>query len=339
MEIHTDISLKNYTTMKLGGNARFIADIHTPEDVATACQNAKKQNIPIFVLGGGSNTIVKDSGYNGLVLRNKILGRTIIAEDSSTVTYDVGAGESWDSFVQETVKNHLSGVEAMSGIPGTCGAAPVQNIGAYGQELADTFISLTAYDKKQRMAVTLDADACHFSYRSSIFRTTEVDRYIILSIRMRLYKNPPTPPFYAALEKYFNEHAISVYTPEVIRDAVLAIRKDKLPDPTVLPNAGSFFKNAVVEDWQYNDLLKEYPDMPSFDMPNKTHKIPTGWLIEQAGLKGSEFYGMKVHDKNALVLINASATSYSDLDAARMRIINTVRDKFRITIEQEPLEI
>jgi UDP-N-acetylmuramate dehydrogenase len=154
-----------------------------------------------------------------------------------------------------------------------------------------------------------------------------------------LYKAAPQPPFYAAIQDYFDAHDITIYTPQIIREAVIDIRKNKLPDPTVTPNTGSFFKNAIVEDWQLTDLRKEYPDIPTYDMPDGRYKVPTGWLIEQAGYKGKSLHGIHVHDKNALVLINESATSYDDLAQAREEIMGAVRDKFRITIEQEPLEI
>jgi UDP-N-acetylmuramate dehydrogenase len=234
---------------------------------------------------------------------------------------------------------NLSGIEAMSAIPGTTGAAPVQNVGAYGQEIADTLISLEAYDRDTDSFVTLQNEACKFSYRQSIFRGEAAGRYVITSVTLTLYKAAPQPPFYAAVQTYFDEHSITMYTPQIIRDAVIAIRSEKLPDPTVLPNTGSFFKNAVIEDWQLADLKKAYPDIPAYDMPDGHFKIPTGWLIEQVGFKGKTLHGMRVHDKNALVLINESAKSYNDLAAARDEIIGKVRDTFRITIEQEPLEL
>jgi UDP-N-acetylmuramate dehydrogenase len=164
-------------------------------------------------------------------------------------------------------------------------------------------------------------------------------RYVILNITLRLYKTAPEPPFYKAVQDYFDTHNITIYTPQIIREAVVAIRTEKLPDPSVAPNAGSFFKNAIVEDWQLTDLKNQYSDIPTYDLADGRFKIPTGWLIEQAGFKGKALHGMRVHDKNALVLINESASSYADLAAARDEIMGAVRDKFRITIEQEPLEI
>lgn len=339
MEIHTNIPLKNYTTMRLGGNARFMTDVHTPEDVATIYRNAAVQKLPIFVLGGGSNIIVHDDGFAGIVMRNRIPGFTVVREDSQSTTIRIGSGELWDSVVQRTVDMNLTGIEAMSAIPGTAGAAPVQNVGAYGQEIADTLLSLEAYDSQTGSFVSLQNSDCRFSYRHSIFRGDAAGRYVITSITLRLYKAAPQPPFYAALQAYFDTRGTALFTPQVIRDAVTAIRADKLPDPAKLPNTGSFFKNAIIETWQLPDLKNEYPDMPTYDMPDGRIKVPSGWLIEKTGLKGQLLHGMRVHDKNALVLINESAASYADLAAARDEVIGAVRDQFHIMIEQEPLEI
>lgn len=339
MDVHTNIPLKNYLTMKLGGNARFMTTATSKEELAQACRNAKQQNIPFFILGGGSNIIAKDDGFNGLVIQNRIQGFDILADTPSAMTVQIGAGENWDAIVAHTVDLGLSGIEAMSAIPGTTGAAPVQNVGAYGQEIADTFVSLEAYDSYEDSFVVLTSTDCGFSYRHSIFRAEQAGRYAIASITLTLYKAAPQPPFYAAVQAYFDQNGITLYTPKTIRDAVIAIRAEKLPDPAVRPNTGSFFKNAVVEDWQLEELKKEWPNIPSYDLGDKKFKVPTGWLIETVGMKGSLIHGMRVHDKNALVLINESAKSYQDLVAARTEIIGKVRDTFRITIEQEPLEI
>ncbi|HEV7952131.1 MAG TPA: UDP-N-acetylmuramate dehydrogenase [Candidatus Saccharimonadales bacterium] len=339
MEIHTNIPLKNYTTMQLGGNARFMVDAHTPAEIAELSRNAKAQNLPLFILGGGSNVIVHDEGFSGLVIRNRIPGFEVIESNSSHTLLRIGAGENWDDVVKRTVDMNLSGIEAMSAIPGTTGAAPIQNVGAYGQEIADTLISLEAYDTINDTFVVLQNQDCGFSYRHSIFRGDAAGRYIVTSITLQLYKSPTQPPFYKALEEYFTANGITLFTPQIIRDAVIKIRSDKLPDPKITPNTGSFFKNALVEEWQLNELKAEYPGMPSYAMPDGNFKIPSGWLIEQAGLKGKTLHGMRVHDKNALVLINESATCYQDLADARDEISGAVRDQFRIAIEQEPLEI
>ena len=325
--------------MKLGGNARFMTEVRTPEEVVEAYRNAKAQSLPVFVLGGGSNVIAKDEGFNGLIIRMRIPGFSVIADDLNSTTVQIGAGEEWDSVVKRTVDMRLSGIEAMSAIPGTAGAAPVQNVGAYGQEIADTLVSLVAYDTQADSFVTLLNENCEFSYRQSIFRDSQIGRYIIVSITLKLSKNLPQPPFYDALQAYFDQHDVHIFTQETIRNAVIDIRSSKLPDPKLLPNSGSFFKNAIVEDWQLAELKNANPDMPTYDMGDGRFKVPSGWLIEQAGLKGQVLHGIRVNDKNAVVLINESATGYHDLAEARNEIINTVRDKFKIQIEQEPLEV
>ena len=339
MEVKTAISLKQYTTMQLGGQARFMAHATTVDDVKRIYAEAKLRHLPVFVLGGGSNVITRDEEYRGIILRNQIPGFKVIDQNSSTTTIQVGAGEVWDTVVERVVAMGLSGIEAMSGIPGTAGAAPVQNVGAYGQEIADVLVSLKAFDTRSEQVVTLSAKDCEFSYRHSIFRGSERGRYCILTITIKLYHRPPKPPFYVGLQRYLDQHNVTSYTPVVLRQAVLAIRQDKLPDPAVRPNAGSFFKNSLIEPWQLRELRQEYPDMPCYEMPGKLCKVPTGWLIEQAGLKGALLHGIRVHDKNALVLINESASSYADLAAAREEIVQTVYDKFHIQIVQEPLEL
>jgi len=325
--------------MKLGGEARYMATADSASDVVSLYRNARKENLPIFVLGGGSNVITHDEVFEGIVLLNKIKGFEVISETDETTDVKIGAGEVWDEVVEKAIELGLQGIEAMSGIPGTAGAAPVQNVGAYGQEIADTLISLEAYDSKTDTIVTISADECDFSYRNSIFRDKEKGRYCILNITLRLNKAEPKPPYYASLQKYIDENDIREVNLSVIRVAVLNIRSEKLPDPAELPSAGSFFKNALVEKWKLEELQKEYSDIPNYAMSNGRYKIPTGWLIDKAGLRGYRSHGMRVYEKNALVLVNDSATGYDDLAAIREEIVQIVFDKFGIKIEQEPLEL
>ena len=339
MDVMTNISLKQYTTMKLGGEARYMATADSASDVVSLYRNARKENLPIFVLGGGSNVITHDEVFEGIVLLNKIKGFEIISETDETTDVKIGAGEVWDEVVEKAIGLGLQGIEAMSGIPGTAGAAPVQNVGAYGQEIADTLISLEAYDSKTDTIVTISADECDFSYRNSIFRDKEKGRYCILNITLRLNKAEPKPPYYASLQKYIDENDIREVNLSVIRVAVLNIRSEKLPDPAELPSAGSFFKNALIEKWKLEELQKEYSDIPNYAMSDGRYKIPTGWLIDKAGLRGYRSHGMRVYEKNALVLVNDSATGYDDLAAIREEIVQIVFDKFGIKIEQEPLEL
>lgn len=316
-----------------------MATADSASDVVSLYRNARKENLPIFVLGGGSNVITHDEAFEGIVLLNKIKGFEIISETDETTDVKIGAGEVWDEVVEKAIGLGLQGIEAMSGIPGTAGAAPVQNVGAYGQEIADTLISLEAYDSKTDTIVTISADECDFSYRNSIFRDKEKGRYCILNITLRLNKAEPKPPYYASLQKYIDENDIREVNLSVIRVAVLNIRSEKLPDPAELPSAGSFFKNALVEKWKLEELQKEYSDIPNYAMSDGRYKIPTGWLIDKAGLRGYRSHGMRVYEKNALVLVNDSATGYDDLAAIREEIVQIVFDKFGIKIEQEPLEL
>ena len=339
MDVMTNISLKQYTTMKLGGETRYMATADSASDVVSLYRNARKENLPIFVLGGGSNVITHDEVFEGIVLLNKIKGFEVISETDETTDVKIGAGEVWDEVVEKAIGLGLQGIEAMSGIPGTAGAAPVQNVGAYGQEIADTLISLEAYDSKTDTIVTISADECNFSYRNSIFRGKEKGRYCILNITLRLNKAEPKPPYYASLQRYIDENDIREVNLSVIRVAVLNIRSEKLPDPAELPSAGSFFKNALVEKWKLEELQREYSDIPNYAMSDGRYKIPTGWLIDKAGLRGYRSHGMRVYEKNALVLVNDSATGYDDLAAIREEIVQIIFDKFGIKIEQEPLEL
>lgn len=338
-KIHTDVSLKKYTTMRLGGHAKFMAEASSSDDLANICRKAHTEKTPIFILGQGSNVIAHDEGYNGIVIINRIPGLEIITDNNEYIDVKIGAGEDWGTVVKRAVDLNLSGIEAMSGIPGTAGAGPVQNVGAFGQEICDTLISLTAYDIPNDCFVELSNEDCEFSYRHSIFRGSQKGRYAITSIVLRLSKSSPRPPFYSAIQKQLDDQNIDTVTSKIISDIVLAIRKDKLPNPSEKPNSGSFFKNSIVEKDKLESIKAEFPDVPFFDMPDGKFKIPTGWLIEKVGLKGQLLYGMKIHDKNALILINESANGYSDLAKAREEIIKLVHKTFGITIEQEPLEI
>lgn len=341
MNVKTNIPLSTLTTMRLGGSANYVIEVTSDEDLREVYKKSKQSGQPAYIIGGGSNLIAHDEGFSGTIIHNKIMGIEVTNDNAQATTVTVGAGEIWDDFVKQMVERNLSGIEAMSGIPGTVGAAPVQNIGAYGQELADTFVSLAAYDTQNDSFVTLDKSACGFAYRHSIFRGEQMGRYIITRVTLILGKKPPQPPFYDALQKYFEQHQINTATVtiQMIRNAVLKIRSNKLPDPLQLPNAGSFFKNPIVEK-QLGDTLKAtHPDMPTYPVDETHVKIPAGWLIQSCMLKGKILHGIKVHDGNAVVLVNQSAKGYSDLVFARQEIIDAVYQKFHISLEQEPLEL
>lgn len=339
MKLLENEKLENYLTMHLGGKATYIAEIEHKSEIVDIMNFAKKHHLKTFVLGGGSNTLATDDGFEGIILHMQIKGSQLLDEDDESVTIRFGAGNILDDIVAESCRHHLTGIEAMSMIPGTIGAAPVQNVGAYGQDISQTFVELEAYDTFEDRFVTLSKEDCEFSYRMSIFRGKAWRRYIINSVTLRFKKGNPVPPFYKQVEDVLNERGITQYTPQTIRDVVMDIRKWKLPDPDRIPNSGSFFKNAIINKDKLEELHLNYPHLKAFKMGNDRYKISTGWLIDQAGLKGVSMHGMRVHDKNALVLTNVSAHSYKSLAQARADIVKTVKEHFGITIVQEVLEI
>lgn len=328
-------SLASLTTMRLGGKARWVIEIADNDDLLSALGFAAERDLPWFVLGSGSN-VIAEGDYNGVIILNRIAGFDKIKEDDTSVVYRIGAGEMWDTAVDRVCAAGLSGIEAMSAIPGRAGSTPVQNVGAYGQEIADILISLDAYDTKLNRFVTLDHDDCQFSYRNSIFKDPAIRHHIITSITLRLRKTQLTPPFYPALESYLNSHNITDYSPQTIRAAVIAVRAEKLPPVEKVASAGSFFKNPIVDKSITDKLLLEFPDAPNWPMGENKVKLAAGWLIDQAGLKGFSKYGMAIYPKNALVITNQSATSSSDLEQFKLEIVDLIRDKFGITLEQEP---
>lgn len=339
--MQSNVPLSEYTTLKLGGPARALATATTHDELVSFVAQAAELSLPILVIGGGSNIVMGDAGFPGLVILNRLLGFKILSDsqESGQVIIKIGAGENWDAIVKKTTDLGLHGIEALSAIPGCVGAAPVQNIGAYGQEAADNLLELEAYDTHHRQFVQLSNADCDFTYRHSIFNSSQKGRYIIINVTLQLSRSKLEPPFYDSLQKYIDTHNITDFSPENIRNAVIAIRSIRLPDPALLPNAGSFFKNPVIEEWQATTLKNEYGDIRTYPMGGGMVKISAGWLIEEAGLKGYQQNGVKVYSKNALVLINESATSAQQVQNMRDYIIETVRDKFHITLEQEPEEI
>lgn len=335
MKILTNVPLKDYSTMRLGGIAEALTTVTTKEDLAEAIAWAEDHHKQHLMLGGGSNVIFSD-GYQGLVIVNALHGFEVLNEDATSAIIRVGAGENWDEVVGRSVDMNLSGIERLSAIPGTAGATPVQNVGAYGAEIKDTLVELEAYDTSTKQFVTLKNADCKFSYRTSIFKSPYNRHYVITSITLKLLKANPEPPFYESLQKYLEKHDITTYTPQTIRQAVIDIRAQKLPDPEVIANTGSFFKNPIVDKQMLGHIQQSYTDVPYYDMPGGKVKLLAGWLIDKAGLKGYRAHGMKVYEQNALVFVNESAQTYADLAAFQQEIIKKVEQAFCVTLEQEP---
>lgn len=324
--------------MRLGGNAAYLQEIHTTEELRTAVAWAEKQQLPIIMIGGGSNIVWADAGFGGLVLVNALRGIEIAPAHSDRYSVTIGAGEVWDDVVERTVAAGLTGIEALSLIPGTAGATPVQNVGAYGQEIADTLTSVEAYDLQQHDFVSLLASDCAFGYRTSRFKTTDKHRYLITAITLELVKSNPQPPYYGAVQAYFDAHDIQTITPRALREAVVDIRSHKLPDPAHVANNGSFFGNPIVEQSLFTHLATQYAELPHWPVDNMHVKLSAAWLIEQAGFKDAHdtTTGMATWPTQPLVLVNEHARSTADLLAFRDKIIAAVHQKFDITLTQEP---
>ena len=339
MKIKQNIALSTLTTMRLGGDARYVIEIEELKDIPEAFAFAKEQSLPVWILGGGANTIATDEGFAGVIIMNKIKGIEVLSETSDEVVVRAFGGEIWDDFVGWTCERGYSGVEAMSKIPGTVGAAPVQNIGAYGQEVSQTIESVEAYDIKTGELVVIGREDMKMSYRSTIFNTGDVaGRYFIVAVTFVLENEEfMEQPFYNSLQTYLDEHHITDYSPNNIRAAVSAIRAEKLPDPTTTPSAGSFFKNIYLSDEEA--AAAEQKGIKVWTKPDGKKMINSGYLIEAAGLKGKVLHGIRVSDKAALVLINENAHAYSDLAHAKKEIVDAVHEKFGFTLEQEPVEI
>jgi UDP-N-acetylmuramate dehydrogenase len=239
MQIQTNVALKGYSTMRIGGTAKALAIITTKDELLEAIAWAEEHKLPTLMVGSGSNVIWRDEGYDGLVLVNRITGFTERPEGKDDYIVTIGAGEPWDSVVARVVAKGMHGVETLSHIPGTTGAVPIQNVGAYYQDISDTLVNVEAYDTKTKKMVTLTKEECNLGYRTSRFKTTDRGRFFITAITLHLTHVDPEPPFYPSLQQYLDDHNITTFTPQVIRDAIIAIRSAKLPDPAVVANNGS----------------------------------------------------------------------------------------------------
>ena len=332
MRVNENILISSLTTMRLGGPAKYVIEIEQPAEIPEAYNFAAQQNLPVFILGYGANVIGHDDGFNGVILINRMRGIEVVTGGQIKIM----GGEYWDDVVSYTCERGLTGIEALSKIPGYAAAAPVQNIGAYGQDLSQTFVSADVYDSAAGTFKTLGRQDLNFSYRKSALNTTAKGRFFVISITLALKHGQMPRPFYNSIERHIEEHAITDFSPQSIRTIVSAIRAAKLPDPREKASAGSFFKNIYLTAAEA-DLAesKGYPVHRGQD----GNKINSGWLIEQAGFKGALLHGIRVSPTAALVLINESATSYADLAAARSEIVTKVYDKFGYWLEQEPVEI
>lgn len=334
LQIQSNVSLKPFNTFGVDVRARLFAEAHTDAEVRQALAYAAAHNVELLVIGGGSNLLLTGD-VDALVLRMACRGVRVLHEDCSAAIVEAEAGEPWHPFVQDMLARGLSGLENLSLIPGTVGAAPMQNIGAYGVELKDVFDSLTALDRQTGETREFSLAECAFGYRDSVFKH-QTGRWLILRVRFRLSYAAKLHLDYGPLRQRLQDQGIKAPTPIHVSRAVCAIRSEKLPDPATLGNAGSFFKNPLVSAELAAQIRETHPEVVAYPQPDGTLKLAAGWLIEQAGWRGFRDGDAGVHALQSLVLVNYGAASGLDLLNLARRIQADVQERFGVSLEMEP---
>ena len=334
MKVLENYSLKTLNTFGLDIKTRWFAEINSVESLQALLKDQRFQSVPKMILGGGSNILFKDD-FDGLIIHNRIDFVKIISEDENYIIISAGAGMTWHSFVLYTIDHNYPGLENLSLIPGCVGAAPIQNIGAYGVEIKNTFHQLNALNMTDGSLRTFTAEDCRFGYRDSIFKQEERNRYVIVDVTFRLTKNASLNTTYGTIEEQLKIMNISHPTIRDISNAVIAIRKSKLPDPEIIGNAGSFFKNPEVPIHFYNKLKENYPAIVGYPSSSGNYKLAAGWLIEQCGWKGKRIANTGMHERQALVLINYGGATGKELIAHAELVQKSVLEKFGVDLEME----
>lgn len=334
MNIYENYSLKKLNTFHINTYAKHFAEVTSSEELREILSEKKFSNQSKLILGGGSNLLfTKD--FDGLVIKNNLKGITLVNEDFDYYYVKAAAGEIWHQLVLHCIDNNYAGLENLSLIPGNVGASPMQNIGAYGVEIKDSFYELEAmyiYDRTMR---TFSNSECKFGYRESVFKHELKDQFIITSVTFKLYKKPNYNISYGAIEKELETMGVKELTIQAISKAVCNIRSSKLPNPEVIGNAGSFFKNPEILKSKFDRLKTEFPNIVGYDLDNGNVKLAAGWLIEQCGWKGKTFGDAGVHKLQALVLVNYANAKGSELFDLSERIIVSIKEKFDVDLERE----
>ncbi len=333
MKIQENISLKPFTTFGIDKKAKFFTTVETLDELKAALLAAKEKQLPVFILGGGSN-ILLTRDIDGLVIKLEIKGINLVKEEGDQLWVEVGAGEMWHELVLHSIAEDWAGLENLSLIPGTVGASPMQNIGAYGVEIKDVFDSLQAMHRETLEMQSFDAEACRFGYRESVFKQTFKDQYVITSVTFRLSKTPNFHLEYGAIREVLAANGVDQPSIRAISDAVIQIRKSKLPDPKEIGNAGSFFKNPTIPNAQFEALKASYPSIPGYPSAEGV-KVAAGWLIEQTGWKGKRIGEVGVHAKQALVLVNYGGGTGEEIKKLSEQIQASVYDKFGVQLQAE----
>lgn len=332
MTLKENISLKNKNTFGIASVARYYVEINNLDNIKDLIDSGLLTKNKFYILGGGSNTILPDF-YNGIVIKNRLKGVEIVCEDENSTTFSAASGEEWNDFVKYTTDMGLSGIEALALIPGSVGATPVQNIGAYGQEVKDTIVQVSAVNLENSNELTFSHSECRFGYRDSIFKNKLKDKVLITKVIFKLSKNLITDNIY----KEVKDEVDNALTVSGIRDAVIRIRNRKLPNPKEIGNAGSIFKNPYITETAYIRLKSKFPEVPSFKTEDNHYKISAGWLIEEAGWKGwissNKNYG--VHKDHALVIVNFGNATGKEISQLIKNIKLSVLKKYKIRLEEE----
>ncbi len=334
LQVRAGVSLKPFNSFGVDVTARLFAEAHSDEDVRQALAYAAEHAVPLLVIGGGGNLLLTGD-IDALVLRMASHGIRLLSDDGERVVVEAEAGEPWHPFVQHTLAQGWAGLENLSLIPGTVGAAPMQNIGAYGVEIKDVFAGLSALDRQTGELRDFSLEDCRFAYRDSLFKQ-QAGRWLILRVRFALSRAAHLHLEYGPVRQRLTEQGIEQATPTDVSRAICSIRSEKLPDPAVLGNAGSFFKNPLVPAAHVAHLKLQYPDLVAYPQPEGQMKVAAGWLIERAGWKGFREGDAGVHKLQALVLVNyGSATGPQLLDLA-LRIQKDIAERFQVELEMEP---
>lgn len=333
-EIRQDVDLKPLNTFGISARARFYTELHTVAEFADLLQSEIYKTESLLIIGGGSNLLfTKD--FKGLVIRNCLKGIRVEQDTNDSVLLRVSAGEVWHEFVMWSIAQGYAGLENLSLIPGCVGASPMQNIGAYGVEIKEVFEKLEALSLRDGTVKTFDKAACEFGYRESVFKRKYKNQFIITAVYFRLKKNATVNTSYGAISSQLQEMGISQPSIKDVSEAVMAIRRSKLPDPAVTGNAGSFFKNPEVSAELYQKVHANFPELVAYPLADGRFKLAAGWLIEQAGLKGFEIDGAAVHLKQALVLINKGNASGDAVLRLSTEVIKRVKEKYGVELERE----
>ena len=332
--IEKNFALKNHNTMGISAVAENCIRVTSNEQLEAFLKDDLSQSEELLILGGGSNVLFLKDKYP-IVLLNEIGGIEIQDENEDAVTLKVGSGVVWHDLVLFCIERNWGGIENLSLIPGTVGAAPMQNIGAYGAEVKDVFVSLDALRKKDQQWRTFTNEQCQFGYRESVFKNIHKDEFVIASVTLKLSKNAVVNTSYGAISEQLKGNDINEPTIKDVSDAIIAIRQSKLPDPKVIGNAGSFFKNPVIGSDTFAHLQDQNPDMPSYPQSDGKVKVPAGWLIERAGWKGKRVGNIGVHNKQALVLVNHDNGTGLEIKALSAQIQSSIKEHFGIDLHTE----